>query len=983
MKKKLQKAGLFGSAALFLCSAVLGIAVMPINALADGSTMSTTGLILDKTSNVTVAAAQTFTMSGQSTKEYNGLQIGPSNLADDWSADINALFTDDASITWLGNRAGSSTSNVQDAAVAFSVINKEGETVCTYVHRDGSWTYMSSPQGYLYNPADNLYTTIWSDWGSSTGGKTAGFLKDDSGEYRMTTLTPNATATGGLKVASGTWSDMYISPILGANDNLGESKVTEHRGTLYFDYDATNQEISVKVSSFDVAGREDTHENASGQGQILPMGSVKADLSAGYTIRISNAPDIVDASEGVYAYKYSSRLTITNINGMDVSTATVNIANAGTESISYANEYVKDEKNMIDLAYGEKLGEFSYVMSDKSVADAQNNTLVLNPTNATFTYSDDIFTADEDITVAYGGASKAYTVSVSESAATIATSDLLTAISDCTIESSKTITDRWAESTVGTWTGIRVTPSGGTDNNINTRDTIVAKFNGVFYGNSSFSFAVLKNTSGGFAQAFTVYNASEQAVLTIVSTNSAWGNNDNGRAYVYDYATQKYTTASATGVTEITSFEELTASSVKAVLPNYIGGTTYGQGTYSFIYDETAKTLTVKAATYAGTDVTLGVVNADLSKGYTIQTMNAGALTEGNIPTSATVSTGKWYAEYGQKDTGFANTGYLVITAINGYSLAGETVGANKAETVFAPSVTDNDGAIALVKGADTPTFDATFTYNLGSFVGTKAATYEPAFDTMVTGTSELTVETEWGASKTYSVTVKTLSDSLSTLGMRAGAQVRTKEPYGLRFTMQMRAEDMAFVNANVGEGKYYTAASYGMFILPYDYIASAAPTEENLFGENAKYTWLKKADGVGSVRIMHSLSDRGMTIGRGAEYFEETDTYYLYYAITSLAQENITRKFVSVGYIALETADGVEYKVVSLYDGYTEDGDNSANNVRSAYDVAAAAFEDTEMDDAELKDWLYDNYLYGNDNNKYTDPDTTTVPVGKKEEEV
>lgn len=981
MKKKLQKVGLFGSAALFLCSAVLGIAVMPINALADGATNPMSVVIGTKTDNVTTTVAS---VKG----DYTGLYVGPSVLSDDWSAEIGTTFTGDASITYLLPQMIDFSyveNNILHQANAFTVYSMDNQPVLTFTIASMQWGF-GNTTAYAHNHIADTYT-IPRKINDNTAG--AQYYNPDNPYKTLSPVIENGSINGWESydmVYVRSLGNLYVAPnvrITAKSDATALDSADELTGTLYFDYDETNKKMTVKTETFDVNNNTSSYgEAAIGNGQIIAVGEADVDLSGGYKIVMHNAPDFGKQGDvNYFAHTHSSGVLLTAINGFSTVESTVNVANTGTETITYANEYVKDEKNMIDLAYGEKLGEFSYVMSDKSVADAQNNTLVLNPTNATFTYSDDIFTADEDITVAYGGASKAYTVSVSNPAASINTADLFTA-NNATVTTAQT---------VGIYNGVKIAKG------LNRAVTL----NGLFQGDANISYTVAQsNVAPHTGHAWTLVDANGKDILTVVNYSNIW-QADSGRAYLYDPngndGAGKYTVSKSGAVTEVTTFAQ--AADSTPTLPNYItaNGQVHWYGTPWYVetnvatlyfdYDETAKTVTVSINTLQRTTtvtestsvptnpakiVTLGTVSADLSAGYTLRSQNAFDLTKGNIESKFAVDS-----------NGSATLNDMLITAINGYSLAGETVGANKAETVFAPSVADINGAIALVKGADTPTFDATFTYNLGSFVGTKAATYEPAFDTMVTGTSELTVETEWGASKTYSVTVKTLSDSLSTLGMRAGAQVRTKDPYGLRFTMQMSAEDMAFVNANVGEGKYYTAASYGMFILPYDYIADYGHlTEENLFGEQAKYTWLNKADGVGSVRIMHRLSDNGMTIGRGEEYCEETDTYYLYYAITSLAQENITRKFVSVGYIALETADGVEYKVVSLYDGYTQDGDNSANNVRSAYDVAAAAFEDAETG-ADLKDWLYDNYLYGNDNNAYTDPDATTVPVGRKEEEV
>lgn len=148
------------------------------------------------------------------------------------------------------------------------------------------------------------------------------------------------------------------------------------------------------------------------------------------------------------------------------------------------------------------------------------------------------------------------------------------------------------------------------------------------------------------------------------------------------------------------------------------------------------------------------------------------------------------------------------------------------------------------------------------------------------------------------------------------------------------------------------------MIIMPYSYVSAyGGLTEENLFGTSAVYTW-KDKEGSGTTEIMLRYSENGLQTNG-------TD-YALYYSNTGLSGSAITMKFIGAGFIELTRQDGTkEYKIVTKYEGYDESDETTfaATNVRSCYEVAVAAYEDTSADapSAVVKQFLLDNYLIPN----------------------
>lgn len=174
--------------------------------------------------------------------------------------------------------------------------------------------------------------------------------------------------------------------------------------------------------------------------------------------------------------------------------------------------------------------------------------------------------------------------------------------------------------------------------------------------------------------------------------------------------------------------------------------------------------------------------------------------------------------------------------------------------------------------------------------------------------------------------TPKTLEEVALT--MEEGASIRTNEPNGIRFRSFMSVADYEGLKANVGEGKAYKSAYFGMLIAPEDYLTTiGALNEENVFGENAKYSYGDTAE-EGKTRIINVWSSE-MNDFNGQKFFAGI--------ITDVLGTNYNRKFVAQGYIKVTaTDDTVSYKFAP-----------AADNHRSVISVAQAAIDAGEDSEA------------------------------------
>ena len=174
--------------------------------------------------------------------------------------------------------------------------------------------------------------------------------------------------------------------------------------------------------------------------------------------------------------------------------------------------------------------------------------------------------------------------------------------------------------------------------------------------------------------------------------------------------------------------------------------------------------------------------------------------------------------------------------------------------------------------------------------------------------------------------TPKTLEEVALT--MEEGASIRTNEPNGIRFRSFMSVADYEGLKANVGEGKAYKSAYFGMLIAPEDYLTTiGALTEENVFGEDAKYSYGDTAED-GKTRIINVWSSE-MNDFNGQKFFAGI--------ITDVLGTNYNRKFVAQGYIKVTaTDDTVSYKFAP-----------AADNHRSIISVAQAAIANGDTSEA------------------------------------
>lgn len=885
----------------------------------EGVTVSAGKMITKDRIKVVDEVAEDGTISSWKNASLNVLALQPATAAQEWSAEINATFTGNTSISYMVGEYDNAESN--GAANAFTVKNADGEEVARFVianYRNiGFGRYASA---YVYDAAQDKYTSCRPSWNGSY----------DTSVY--TTAEPNTvlaqSATGYLGFSNWSEYDTYLAPSHSPSwKQTYELTEGDGTGTVYFEYE--NGVLSIKTSTYKVNGRAD-HAEKSGNGQILTMGKINVDLSEGYTVSMGSAPAV-----GEYTYA-STGMYITKIN--EFSTAAAEAETAETKSISYYNE-TADGK--ISVSSGKKLARFDFVTKE-ILTDENGKTLTLGKSVEKFEFDGNkAFSEEEEISVSHGGISKKYTVV--PSASTVSSTDLFVSNSKVTA----------AQSSGVVATGVKV----------DGKTNLQTEIGGTFYGNSSISYYIyhtgLIENAG---HALTLVNAAGESVLTIVSFPYAW--QVSGAAnYMYNHITKEYGVAQADGTSKIIT-DYLGAKSGAGHLPNFQlnTGKFNNWGDYDvatsiltckFEYNETKKILTAKINKERKADVeeetylTIGSVNVDLSAGYKLRSGNACNLTAetGNIE---------------DKFTSEANAVYF--TAINGISLAGTTAQATVNEKIVAKNANVDENGVIVLKKGETPVFESESTYALGSLQISAGAALKTRMYGSISDFGDTAVITAIDAAgrKDFDVRVKTLSESIENSGMIAGASIRTAEPYGIRFAMNLSEDDYSLISNEVGEGKAYVSVKYGMMILPYSYLGKYGElTEANLFGSGSAYTWSGKAQESGT-QIMLRYSENGLTAD------EVHGGYTLMYSNVGLEGKWITEKFVGAGFIEFTKADGTkEYKIFTRHEGYNETDAESVKNscVRSCYEVAVAAYED-EKTTQTLKDYLYENYLK---NNGYT----------------
>ena len=147
----------------------------------------------------------------------------------------------------------------------------------------------------------------------------------------------------------------------------------------------------------------------------------------------------------------------------------------------------------------------------------------------------------------------------------------------------------------------------------------------------------------------------------------------------------------------------------------------------------------------------------------------------------------------------------------------------------------------------------------------------------------------------------------LSSFTMLAGAEVRTAEPNGIRFTTEISASEYEALMAKVESGEYQSV-EFGTLICPMEYAEDGAITSET----NAHVT-----------KIVRDSWD--------VEYnpTEETDVYQYNGDLIGLTAADLVREYQALGYCTITPAEG---EAVTYYATVENEGDN----VRSPLYVAS-----------------------------------------------
>lgn len=619
------------------------------DAYADGTTLSASALLMNA-GEETVVSAKNVTLTNDKTDTVTGLSVAHADATQPWSVDINATFSGDTSFTYfLPNQYGS---NNQWVANAFTVKNSAGKAVAVFVNANSHWSLLTTGRAYMYDPVQNVYTTARTYYNQTSK---VNEYDPTKAPVALTPQTPTLevpdTEKGGMKEASaslqmplsGFGDQMYIAPKIGTQVNLENKTLTgDITGTVYFDYDETAKTLAVKTTTYNVGSS--ITDNQVGKGQTITLGTVSADLSAGYTVSMGSAP-AVNVDGTAYSYPYSSSIILTSIDGVDVRGETISSENGDVTAITYAGEKTVNGVPTVYVREGEELGAFTVFGKFKA-----GGALMSQTSAAIYTVNADQRFAEKtpgtyELTVSAGAYDKKYDVVVQK--VYNVGSETVFSTENALIET---------EQTFASFNGIKITSGGGRK----------AVLNGLFSDEASVSY-VFGSVGGAdkpsAGHAWTVTDEKGNSVLSVVQFVKGWQYGDN-HTYVYDHATGKYYVPKHGAMPAELSALDLNKAASEGysyILPLFnradgkikCGYETYNiqtsEGTLTFAYDDSAKTLTVKALevnttshdscsnsshneetvhanTYGTLDgdwITLAVISADLSGGYMLQSENS------------------------------------------------------------------------------------------------------------------------------------------------------------------------------------------------------------------------------------------------------------------------------------------------------------------------------------------------------------------------
>ena len=582
----------------------------------DGSV--STSVILSQTENLSPGIAQ-------SSGDYKGIKLSGSG---DWSAEINAVFKDDASITFaLAGRK-------EKASHGISVKNAKGEVVATLANYYVN-VWQGQARAFLYNALENKY------------------YKPTATGYEEITALETDVYTG-----------MQVAPTVDQKLNMstsqhtirgGKHDATTMLGTWSFEYDKDAKTLTAKVTTVQFSSKTDNDP------EVVTVGVINnVDLSDGYTLTMHNQKTF----NGEEKFSETNEVLITAINGVDMSKETLEVSNGDVTDLIYEEEKVVAGKNVITIAQGSSLNGFA-VFANFKIGNITSKTTA--EVGRAYYNQDDFATrnpGEYQITVSHLGFEKAYTVIVKSTVGLK---------SEYIVEDSRNVIVK-TSSSAGDYTGLMI--SRANDGNLD----VYAKIEGVFTGNTSLTY-LFYGSADNDAHAFSIYNSQGVEVMRFINyyTNAwqLWG----GRAVVYDTLNGKYYTAMSSGVQEVTTFDNVKNKGLE-VLPTAGSSTTTGHtdwgvkydiktalATTYFEYDEVNKVLTAKTTTPQrtalsdGADgtvkpnapeiVTVGSINVDLTGGYTIAVNS-----QGNMLDNA-----KQFTDFKP----------LLIQKIDGVVIAGET----------------------------------------------------------------------------------------------------------------------------------------------------------------------------------------------------------------------------------------------------------------------------------------------------------------------
>lgn len=946
-------AACFVGSLVFASAGVAALDEMGVFA-ATTETVSMEQLIVNPSENVSLTTGQsialnTETANGGNFATVKGLYVAPwdktptqvvsSDKKTAWSADINSRFTGTTSIDYY---LPENADNGETMATAFTVKNSDGVAVAkfvrTYLNKNPHHYELS--RAFVYDVENEKYTT----------NKYAGWVNNGPTSY----INETQELTMGESELQGFSSYTCVSPKFGTYYNVGNlvEEETPSYGTVYFVYE--NKTLTIKTSTYWQKDKE-YRENSCCTGNVVTQGVIaNVDLSNGYTISMGDAFDI-KGTNGASLYQNTSSVLLMGINEFSAGADT---AEKGSKrSISYYAESEVNGEHVITVTKGASLNKFDLAVTD-TFTDNNGKSIDVGYSSEKFNWDGNkAFNEEETITVSHQGASKQYRIKINSNGV-IAAKDVLTNLEACKDSLQTKYSLKYTGSVDQTVNGVLIGV---------TNKSWSADINGVFTGNSSITYALPEGTTNkSMSNAFTVKDTSGNVVASVYREGTHWSLPHTSAAYVYDAIAKKYTTArgywsntkywyngeiqeifvnsdekegDTMGVTGDMAVSPKYGSEFNGAIENDPYGTLYFEYADNQLVIKTTIYNVKDSENYDGKTITLGIIdNVDLTDGYTI-TIGSAHEHPANKSNLA-------------EDYFYENRSSILLVAINGVSISDNMVNVTGVSEKIVPQNTvGNDGVIVLDKGEEL-SFKSESSVLIGSLKLHIDGTTTSVVGSIADYGDEASVTVrDFVVRKDFDVRVKTLTESLSGTEMEKGAYIRATEPYGIRFSMNVSVADKEKIDAAISDAVAYTAVRYGMLIMPYSYIATYGDiNEENLFGENAKYTWTGK-DGVGNTQIMVRYSETGLQLENG--------TYKLHYSCVGLQGEAIKTTFVSAGIVELTKADGTkEYKVVSRYADYAEN--KSETNVRSCYEVAKAAYEDESANapSTELKKFLLENYL-------------------------